>query len=76
MKRWAIISALTLPLPFAAMPLVAISFNSSAPPSPEDQPAVHQAPTPDVGGEADGGPFGFRVNTDGPPSCVELGHGG
>ena len=76
MKRWAVISALTLPLPFAAMPLVAIAFNSSAPPSPEDQPAVHQAPAPEVSGEADSGPFGFSVNTDGPSSCVGLEHRG
>lgn len=78
MKRWAVVSALLLPLPFAAMPLVAIAFNSSAPPAPDDQPVAYETGTapPESAAEVDGEPLGFRLNTEAEPSCSGLEHGG
>lgn len=71
MQRWAFIAALTLPLPFAALPLVAITLNSSAATLPENdsvaREVVEEAIDPLEEGASDS--LGFRIDTEAEIGC-------
>ena len=73
MKRWTLAAALVLPLPFAALPLIAVMLGDPSPVGGSEQSVALEIAPMDQPGSAPAGAeptsLGFRISLEEPREC-------